>query len=236
MAFSNLPIRGKVALGSIQDVVGIAPATIAAMPILLTPRGTSMTTQASAAIDDRDGSAEAFPSRVLIAPPKTLTIPIFALQAEAGRPAIEVWGISEKDEDHQLDKQAYGHLRSGRYGEHRFLTIRHRKGTRTACYASWLAFPDGERATAFIQDHSRYGLENILAASIRRKETIERELENGLAKGRYNLGLIEESVRYRWATLFVDRQDEIRKLSRQAADIRGLRAALTAVAHNGLVG
>lgn len=195
-----------------------------------------MTTQATAAIADQDTSAEAFPCRVLITPPKTLTIPIFALQAEAGRPVIEVWAISQKDDSKLLDKQAYGHLRSGRYGEHRFVTTRHRRGTRTACYTAWLGFPNQEGATAFIRDHPRHGLENILAANIKRKETIERELANGLAKGRYNLGLIEEGVRYRSAKLDVGQQDEIRHLRHTEASLQVLRTPLTGVAHDGSLG
>ena len=72
-----------------------------------------MTTRAIATIDDPGRAAEAFPHRVLLAPPITRTIPLFSLQGEVGRPTNEVWYISQKDERAVIDKQALGRLKAG---------------------------------------------------------------------------------------------------------------------------
>ena len=89
----------------------------------LPPKGTNMTAKNPVTTSgDQAAAADAFPYRVLLGPPVTRTIPIFGLQANAGRPDSEVWSISTKDESGLLDKQAAGRLRGDRFGDHHHQT------------------------------------------------------------------------------------------------------------------
>lgn len=179
---------------------------------LLPPKGTSMTATAIANIDDRKTAAEAFPYWVLLGPPTIRTIPIFSLQGEAVRSANEVWAVSTKDEGNTIDKQALGRLRAGAFGDHRFIITRHRRGARTACYATWLSFSDQEKATAFVTTFPRYGLSNLLADAQRRIGTIEHDLQQGLSKGRFDLSVIDENARYKRAQLYVTSVEQVQRL------------------------
>lgn len=200
------------------------------------PTGMSMTDHHTATTDHRDALAARFSHRVLLAAPKTLTIPIISLQAEAGRLRWEIWSVTEKDEAGPLDKQAYGHLRKGTYGSYRFVTTRHRKDLRTACYAPWLAFGSEADAERFVTDHPRYGVSNLLALATRKKATIEHDLSQGLSKGRYNLSEFGEELRYQRARLFVTSVDELNRLSMAIASLKELHTAIIAIPGGTLIG
>lgn len=189
-----------------------------------------MTAEISVTTSDEGKAAGAFPYRVLLGPPTTRTIPIFGLQANAGRPDSEVWSISTKDESGQLDKQAAGRLRSGRLGDHCYLTTRHKIGLREARYATWLAFKSQDGATAFLTEFPRYGLSNLLANTERRIATIEHDLRQGLAKGRYSLGELDEKDRYRKALLYVRYTNQVRQLKMIAGLLHQLSEATKSVA------
>lgn len=179
-----------------------------------------MTARAIPFINDQGRAAEAFPHRVLLAPPTTRTIPIFSLQGEVGRPANEVWSVSQKDERAVIDKQALGRLRAVAFGDHRFITTRHKEGLREARYAIWLAFCEEGHADAFQAEFPRYGLTNLLAGAQRRIATIEHDLQQGLSRGRFNLRVIDENARYGRAKLYVSYQDEIVSLRRAISNLQ----------------
>lgn len=180
------------------------------MPVPSTP-GMSMTDHQTATITDREALAAKFPHRVLLAPPTSRTIPIMALRAEAERPLNEIWSVSAQ-ETGALDKQAYGRVRTGKFGDYQFVTTRHRTGLRTASYALWVAFTDEVQANRFTTEHPRYGFDNLLATALRRKAKIEHDLEQGIAKGRFDLSEITPDDRYHKAKLYVTSIDDLHRL------------------------
>jgi hypothetical protein len=173
---------------------------------------------------------EDFPFRVLLAVPEALTIPLFALGAEARREPVEAEVISDKEAFSRLvGGNLFRTLAQGRYGEHRFVKTRRRSGQRTAVYAFWLAFPELAQAEAFVGDHPRFGLTAIEARAQAEVARHEADLRNGAVKGRYNLGPLEHRARLNRAREYVQASEEIDRMSWGLSALKRLRESLAAV-------
>ena len=160
--------------------------------------------------------------RILLAPPQSTTIPLFAMSFEAGRPAYDVQAGAEPKVPFNGNL-----LRSlaGRIGPHSFLEIRHRRSSRSAIYASWLGFAaqsDAENFVSFIRP-GKHGLDAMIDRTQRELEDARRMFEAHVAGGLFDLGRLEENRRRKQADLYVRLDDEIAKLGRQSAGLRQFR-------------
>ena len=66
-------------------------------------------------------------------------------------------------------------------------------------------------------------LSNLLADAQRRIATIEHDLRQGLAKGRYNLRELADEQRYYKAKLYMNSMDNLRRLERISSLLQSLR-------------
>jgi hypothetical protein len=166
---------------------------------------------------------------VLLAVPQALTIPLFALRAEARLEPVEAEVISDKEALSRLvGGNLFRTLAQSRYGEHQLVKTRRRSGQRTAVYASWLAFPELADAEAFVGNHSRFGLTAIEARTQAEVARHEADLRSGAAKGRYDLRPLVHGARLNRAREYVQVSDEVDRLLSSLSALRRLRESLAA--------
>jgi hypothetical protein len=161
--------------------------------------------------------------------PEALTIPLFALRAEARRKPVEAEVISDKEAFSRLvGGNLFRTLAQGRYGDHRFVQTRWRLGESTAVYASWFSFSDRARAQAFVGDYPRFGLTAIEARTQAEVARHEADLRSGAAIGRYDLEPLEHRVRLNRAREYVQASEDLDRLLSSLSALRRLRESLAA--------
>ena len=169
---------------------------------------------------------DTFLFRVLLEVPKALYIPIFGLRAEAARRASEVAFSSDVDALRNVLSGNTSHaLTSGRYGTFMLIDRRDRVG-RTAVYSRWLGFPGESGADGFLRDYPRFGFDQIQQRTQKTLSDKERQLQNGAASGRYNLGPLEHQARLNRATEYLRVSEEVEKLRDNVSALQVLRATL----------
>ena len=158
----------------------------------------------------------------LLAVPQVTNIPVFAMGAEAGRPAYDVQVVAAPKVEFNGNL-----LRSlpGRFEPFAFLEIRRRGSDRTATYSSWIGFAaqgDAENFMSLVK-HGKHGLDAMIARTDREVDDAKRTFDANLGGGLFDLGRLEEGRRRKQADLYVRLDDEITKLRRQAAGLRRFR-------------
>lgn len=150
--------------------------------------------------------------RVLLAVPDARHIPIIGLVGERRWGRVNTRVVPTKED---LSRHVGGNLSrrlQKSYGDHRLINVRRRVADQTAVYSYWLAFPELAPAEAFVQENPRFGLNAIEAHTASQYGTRKQNLENGVAKGRYNLQFVEPNARLKRARFYVDECAVLEKL------------------------
>lgn len=159
--------------------------------------------------------ADLFPYRVLVARPIERTIPIFALVVEARMGPVIQDIIVDRPHLSEFVSGNLARVMEKRYGPHRLVKVRRRHGKRTAVYSHWLAFPDLATAERFAAENPTFGLRAIYKWTETQLLTRSEQLQNGLRKGRYDLGQIGENARLKRATFFVEETATLQQFAGQ---------------------